>query len=102
MEMKELQRFVVGRRKAWGFGAQPPISLAIGAAVEMGEVLSEVRAEYINGNPRKPLDDRSSLNNEMADVLIYLFALAEAAGVDFEAAVMNKTAINDKRFPKKS
>lgn len=45
--------------------------------------------------------DEESLKEEMADILIYLLSLADAADIDLEEAVREKIEKNKKRYPVK-
>jgi NTP pyrophosphatase (non-canonical NTP hydrolase) len=106
MSVKELQEFIVKSRAKMEiggrvFGDEPPEILALGLASETGEAIGELEKEYIYGKPRKPDTDRSSLGNELADVAVYLFALAAKCGVDIEERVIEKMKINLERYGKK-
>jgi NTP pyrophosphatase (non-canonical NTP hydrolase) len=103
MSVKDLQKFIVESRAKMQidgrvFGDEPPEILALGLASETGEAVGAVEKEYVYGRPRKPDSDRSSLGNEMADVAIYLFALAAKCGVDIEERVVEKMKINLERY----
>lgn len=100
MSDKNLQKIVVEARKSWGFAEEDYMLLVCGIASELGELASAVRAQYVYNKPAIPEDDKSSLKHEMADVLIYLYALAEKCGVDLDSAVLSKIEINNKRFKK--
>jgi NTP pyrophosphatase (non-canonical NTP hydrolase) len=106
MTVKELQDFIVKSRAQMEidgrvFGDEPPEILALGLASETGEAVGEIEKEYVYGRPRKPDSDRSSLGNEMADIAVYLFALAAKCGVDIEERITEKMKINLERYGKK-
>ena len=100
MTDKKLQDIVVQSRKSWGFAEEDHMLLICGLTAEVGELATAVRAQYVYNKPAVPEDDKSSLKHEMADVLIYLYALAEKCGVDLDSAVLSKLEINNKRFKK--
>ncbi len=97
---KKLQKIVVDARKSWGFSEEDYMLLVCGITSELGELANAVRAQYVYNKPAVPEEDKSSLKHEMADVLIYLYALAEKCGVDLDNAVLSKIEINNKRFKK--
>ena len=100
MSDKKLQDIVIEARKSWGFSSEDYMLLVCGITSELGELANAVRAQYIYNKPPVPEDDKSSLKHEMADVLIYLYALADKCGVDLDKAVLSKIEINNKRFKK--
>ena len=100
MTDKNLQKTVIEARKSWGFAEEDHMLLVCGIASELGELANAVRAQYVYKKTPVPEDDKSSLKHEMADVLIYLYALAEKCGVDLDSAVLSKIEINNKRFKK--
>ncbi|MCR5506561.1 MAG: hypothetical protein K6F04_01795 [bacterium] len=97
---KNLQKTIYDARKSWGFADEDHMLLVCGLTTELGELATAIRAQYVYHKPAVPEEDKSSLKHEMADVAIYLYALAEKCGVDLESAVLSKIAINDKRFKK--
>ncbi len=97
-----LQRLAVAFRdeRAW----QPfhtPKNLAMALAIEVGELqelfLWKDEAEIQSALAAKNF--RARLQEEMADVLIFLLYLAEAAGVDLSAAVRAKIRHNQEKYP---
>jgi NTP pyrophosphatase (non-canonical NTP hydrolase) len=76
-----------------------PKDLSISLVLEAAEVLehfqwksSEDVIEYVKTHS-------DEVGEELADVAIYLFELAERSGIDLEEAVEKKLAKNEKRFP---
>ncbi len=65
----------------------------IGLASEVGE-LGDIVRKLEGGKVTKPTDDltnmRGKLEDELADVLVYLFQIATHYGVDIECAFKNK------------
>ncbi|MGQ9920127.1 MAG: nucleotide pyrophosphohydrolase [Desulfobacca sp.] len=100
--LADLQRLVTAFRdaRAW----QPfhtPKNLAMAIAIEAGELQelflwkngAEIQADL--ANPRF----HRRLQEEMADVLIFLLSLAEATGVELSGAVRAKIARNQEKYP---
>ena len=100
MSDKKLQKTIIEARNSWGFSQEDYMLLVCGIASELGELASAVRAQYVYGKPAIPEDDKSSLKHEMADVAIYLYALAEKCNIDLDNAILSKIEINNKRFKK--
>lgn len=69
---------------------QSPRNIAISLSLEAAEVLEH----YQWGEQA----DSDALSEELADVLLYLLQLAYLTGIDLGDAVMQKLAINYKRF----
>ncbi len=73
-----------------------PKSLSMSIAIEAAELMEH------NGASRQVAlepDVHDAVAGELADVLIYCLALANAAGVDAGQAVLDKLAANQERFP---
>ena len=68
--------------------------LLCGIMTEVGEVATAVRAKYVYNKPDIPEDDKSSLKHEMADVAIYLYALADKWGINLNDAIKSKISIS--------
>jgi len=105
MDIRELQHFIIEHRAKWSFGDsdkifgnETPEQLMLGLSAEIGELAGTVIREYRYGRPRGGMDDKSSLPNEVADVLVLLLALCNACDVDPEEVLKNKVAMNDARF----
>jgi dCTP diphosphatase len=79
-----------------------PKNLSIGLSVEAAELLelflwktpAEVDAFLSSAAGRE------RLNEEMADVFVFLLYLSEACGADLSEAVRHKIALNEKRYPR--
>ena len=99
--LKELQDEVVAKREAWGFSGDTLERLLVNFASETGELIGAAAKEHLYGKARVPDEDRSSVMHELADLLVYMFAIANAVGVDMERALESKIRLNDKRFAKK-
>lgn len=68
-----------------------PENLAKSIAIESGEIL-----EHFQWGDALDLE---GLKDEIADVLIYSFLLADAIGADIETIMLDKLSRNQKRFP---
>jgi dCTP diphosphatase len=79
-----------------------PKNLTMALAGEVGELVAELQwlsdSEIEAGlQTESPL--RDAVENEMADVLIYLARLADIAGVDLYRAAEAKVERNERRYP---
>ena len=78
-----------------------PKNLSVAIAVEAAELmehfqwLTHEQAVAIMRDEAK----RAAVADELADVLIYGFSLANALNVDVSTAVLNKLERNERRFP---
>jgi NTP pyrophosphatase (non-canonical NTP hydrolase) len=75
-----------------------PRNLAIGIAVESAELLEHF--QWMKQDEFRPVAaQRDALEMEIADVAILLSYLVSDLGVDLEAAVQRKLALNAARYP---
>jgi len=85
----EMHRFV--EAKGWYAADSPkpqtPRNLAASLAIESAEVLEHF--QWTDGPAAK-----DELAGELADVMLYLMQLASVAGIDLEAAVLDKLHAN--------
>ena len=65
-------------------------NLAISLCLEAGEVLEHFQW-------KETMDDQAGLEEELADVALYLLQIASLAGIDLEQAVLKKLDRNYKR-----
>ena len=86
---KRLRRF--DRERGWD-GVRPEHTL-LHLLEELGEVARELLREvgYKEGEVQ--------LTGELADVGLLLYKLADQLGIDLEAAMLEKLAANEARFP---
>lgn len=96
MELKELEARMhafVGS-KGWYDPDSPkpqtPRNLAASLAIEAAEVLEHFQWREDAAQP-------DELAGELADVALYLLQLASVTGIDLEAAILAKLAINQHR-----
>ncbi len=100
MTDKTLQKIVKESRDTWGFGYEDLLLLLCGLTTEVGELNDCIRDQYIYKKPPIPEEDKSSLKHELADVLIYLYSIADECNIDLYEAVLSKVELNNKRFRK--
>jgi dCTP diphosphatase len=76
-----------------------PKNLAMALAVEAAELLEQFQwlTDAESGTPAS--DRRGRIEDELADVLIYLVRLADRLDVDLPAAVASKLEQNRRRYP---
>lgn len=90
------------RRFAAERGWQPyqtPKNLAIAMTVEAAELLEIFQWLTAEQSLQLSDDQRRHLGEELADVLLYLVQIADHGGVDLEAAVERKLALNAIKYP---
>jgi NTP pyrophosphatase (non-canonical NTP hydrolase) len=96
-EIQELQKLIedFAKKRDWEkFHTAKNLALALGS--EVGELQAEFRwlAEDENLTDKK----MNSIKNEIADVSIFLFRLAQILKIDLSQAVRDKLMENEKRF----
>jgi NTP pyrophosphatase (non-canonical NTP hydrolase) len=69
---------------------QTPRNLVISLSLESNEVLEHFQWD-------EDIKDRNELENELADVALYLLQLASITGIDLEKAILNKLDKNATR-----
>ncbi|NCT85266.1 MAG: nucleotide pyrophosphohydrolase [Comamonadaceae bacterium] len=81
---------------------QTPKNLAMAMTVEAAELLEIF--QWLTPEQSVALDDeqRRHLGEELSDVLLYLVQIADHGGVDLEAAVERKLALNAIKHPPRS
>ncbi|MDH2427213.1 MazG nucleotide pyrophosphohydrolase domain-containing protein [Sphaerisporangium sp. TRM90804] len=95
LALDEIQRYVAEMEEERGFSGSPMLEQALRLAEETGEVCKAVRKA--TGMPIDPASVTGSIGEELADVLIYLAAIANRAGVDLADALRAKEQINETR-----
>lgn len=78
-----------------------PRNLLLAMVGEVGELseLFQWRGEVGVGLPGWSDDDRRHLRHELADVFLYLVRLSEQCSVDLPNAVLEKIALNERKYP---
>jgi NTP pyrophosphatase (non-canonical NTP hydrolase) len=94
--VKDFQTYVVELEQERGFTNQTPVEKCLLLGEEVGELFKAVRK---HGTTLKT-DNAShigTIEEELADILIYLCAIANRYDVDLETAFREKEEINKKR-----
>ncbi len=78
---------------------QSPKNLTMALSVEASELLEHFQWLTQDESDDLPPDTRAAVEEEMADVLIYLVRLADRLGVDLLDAAKRKMERNGERFP---
>ena len=73
-----------------------PKDLAISISLEAAELLEVFQW---SGTDLKAEDKRDRIEEELADVLIYCFLMADAAGADIDDIITRKLHTNNKKYP---
>ena len=78
-----------------------PKSLSMSIAIEAAELMEHFQWHGNDASRHVALqaDSHEAVAGELADVLIYCLALANAAGIDVGQAVLAKLERNQQRFP---
>jgi dCTP diphosphatase len=97
---KRLRRFAKDRN--WDqFHSPKNLTMALAAeAAELLEIfqwLTEEQSKDIIRNGK----EMALIKQEIADVFVYLTRLADKLGIDIEKAVLEKIALNEKKYPVK-
>ncbi|MGC4121513.1 MAG: MazG nucleotide pyrophosphohydrolase domain-containing protein [Myxococcales bacterium] len=93
--LSDFQEYVVQLERERGFSHQTLLQKCLLLGEEMGELFKSIRK--IEG---LSMDDKSKVGaaaDELADVFIYLCAIANRLGIDLEKAFRDKEAINQTR-----
>ena len=79
-----------------------PKNLAISVLLEASELLEIWQwASYEKEDIDSNKSIRESIENEMADIIIYLIEMANILDIDISRAVYNKLKINEEKYPAK-
>ena len=74
-----------------------PKDLAISISLEAAELLEVFQW---SGTDLVVKEKRDKIEEELADVLIYCFLMAEAVESDVDAIIAKKLSVNNKKYPK--
>lgn len=97
MEIRDYQRWLEAWDKARGWDRVSPSHTLIHALEELGEVARLILQWEGYKNAASPEQLRADLEEEIADVFVFLFKLAYQTGVDVEAALARGQAKADGR-----
>ena len=76
-----------------------PKNLAMALIVEAAELLEHFQWLTEEQSLQLPADKLAEVEQEIADIQIYLIRLADKLGVDLEKAVNAKIKLNEKKYP---
>ncbi len=76
-----------------------PKNLAMALVAEAGELVEHFQWLTPEEADQLPPDARVEVEQEIADVLIYLVELADRLGIDPLAAAERKLALNERKYP---
>lgn len=76
-----------------------PKNMAISIAIEAGELLEEFQWKDKAGVEKKLKDEKHKIEDEMADIYIYLLELSDILGIDLIEAANRKMKKNAAKYP---
>jgi NTP pyrophosphatase (non-canonical NTP hydrolase) len=76
-----------------------PKEMAVAIAAEAGELLQHFVWQDAAQSEQRAVERRGEIADEMADVGILLFEMADNLGIDLGAAMQAKLACNAERYP---
>ena len=101
-DLIELSRLVAAFRDARDWSQFHSLrNLIVSLNLEAGELLELTQWKTDEEIAELPTDfhGREALEDECADVLLYLLLIADRAGIDLEAAARAKLAKNEAKYP---
>jgi NTP pyrophosphatase (non-canonical NTP hydrolase) len=90
-----VQRYVADMEEERGFADSTVLEQSLKLGEEVGELFKAVRK-----HANMPIDSKSvigAVDEELADVLIYLCAIANRLGISLDDALRRKEAVNETR-----
>lgn len=91
---QELRNFSAER--GWGRNHNPK-SLVMALSVEVGELMEHF--QWLTEQESYQPSDREGVQEELADVMIYLLQLSDRLEIDVTQAVMQKIYLNSMKYP---
>jgi len=76
-----------------------PKNLAMALIVEAAELVEHFQWLTEEQSATLPSDKHAEVEQELADIQIYLIRLADRLNIDLEQAVNAKIALNERRYP---
>jgi dCTP diphosphatase len=76
-----------------------PKNLAMAMSVEAAELLEHFQWLTEEQSRRLPPDTLAAVNEEAADIFLYLIRLSDKLGIDLIAAAHSKLALNARKYP---
>lgn len=93
--LKDFQDYVIELEKERGFTEQTVLQRSLLLGEEVGELFKAIRkAEQIGVDKNSKV---GSVEEELADVMIFVFSIANRYGIDLEKAFREKEEVNKKR-----
>jgi dCTP diphosphatase len=93
---KKIKKFI--HERGWD-KAQKPKDLAISVCLEAAEVLEHFQWKNDKKSAKHVKENKEDVADELADVAIYLFELADKIKVDLGEAIENKLIKTGKKYP---
>lgn len=93
--LDEIQRYVAEMERERGFSDRSVVQQCLLLGEEVGELFKAVRKHEKLGVRANSVT--GSVDEELADVLIYICAIANRLGIKLEDALRRKEAINESR-----
>ena len=78
-----------------------PKNLAISIVLEASELLEHFQWKDLKKSKdyANKINNKTELSNELADVCIYCFSLANELNIELDKAIINKLKINAEKYP---
>ncbi|MBI5913383.1 pyrophosphohydrolase [Candidatus Azambacteria bacterium] len=92
---EDIQEYVKELEKERGFSGDPILQKCLLLGEEIGELFKAIRK-----SEKLKIDQKSTLTSveeELADIIIYLSSIANRYNIDLETAFRNKEEVNKKR-----
>lgn len=93
--MQDFQKYVTELEEERGFTEQTVLQRSLLLGEEVGELFKAIRKSEQMGMDRKSIV--GSVDEELADVLIFVCSIANRFNIDLEKAFRDKEEINKKR-----
>jgi len=93
--LKDIQEYVIQLEKERGFAEQPVLQKCLMLGEEVGELFKAIRKQQnikIDSNSKF-----GSINEELADILIFVCSIANRYDINLEEAFRDKEEINKTR-----
>jgi NTP pyrophosphatase (non-canonical NTP hydrolase) len=95
--LRDFQKYAQEMEKERGFEEETILEQCLLLGEEVGELFKAIRKHKTNINYDNENSQVHNIENEMADVMMYLFCLANRMDIDLERAIRNKEEINKNR-----
>ncbi|MEN9657481.1 nucleotide pyrophosphohydrolase [Iodobacter fluviatilis] len=76
-----------------------PKNLCMAMSVEMAELLEHFQWDTAEESQQLSSEKRTAVEQEMADVLLYMIRLSDVLNVDLETAIREKILLNAIKYP---